>query len=462
MLSAASPPAGSVHDDVADAARFARLRETEYGRLDATGATYLDYTGSALAAESHMLSHLALLRETVLGNPHSESPASRASTAWIERARARVLQFFDADPAEYEVVFTANASAAVRIVGESYPFAAGSRLVLTADNHNSVNGLREWARRAGAKVVYVPLDDELRVSQRKCDAALEPTTSRSLFAFPAQSNFSGVRHPLELVHRAARAGYDVLLDAAAFAPASPFSVREVPADFVALSFYKMFGYPTGIGALLARRAALARLRRPAFAGGTVDWVSVEHGRHALRAGAEGFEDGTPDFLAMPAVVSGLDLLSRLGMPAIARHVAVLTARMLAELLPLRHRSGAPLVWLHGPTSMDARGGTIALNVLDPSGRVIPYRQVEARARARRISLRGGCFCNPGASERAFGFPPAETRRCLDEAERVGFSIERFAECSGARAVGAIRISLGIPTNEADVQRAAGLIASYRA
>ena len=462
MLSAAVRRADGVHADGGDATLFAGLRETEYGRLDATDSTYLDYTGAALAADSQVLSHFALLQRTVLGNPHSESPASRASTEWIALARARVLDFFDADPSDYEVVFTANASAALKLVGESLPLSADSRLVLTADNHNSVNGLREWARRAGAEVVCVPLDDELRMDRRACEAALAPCGNHGVFAFPAQSNFSGVRHPLDLVQVAARAGYDVILDAAAYVPTSPLSLRAVPADFVALSFYKMFGWPTGIGTLLARRQALARLRRPAFAGGTVEWVSVAHDRHVLRGGAEGFEDGTPDFLAMPAVIGGLDFLSRVGMPAIARHVGALTERLLAELRALRHRSGAPLVWLHGPASTEARGGTIALNVLDPAGRAIPFQQVEARARGQRISLRGGCFCNPGASERAFGFPPDESRRCLDEAERRGFSIERFAECTGARAVGAIRISLGVATNDADLRRAVALIASYRA
>ena len=65
---------------------------------------------------------------------------------------------FDADPAEYDVVFTANASSAIRILAEAFPFRAGSRLVMTADNHNSVNGLRVAARQHRAVVDYVPLD----------------------------------------------------------------------------------------------------------------------------------------------------------------------------------------------------------------------------------------------------------------------------------------------------------------
>src|SRR5690606_26370346 len=104
-----------------------------------------------------------------------------------------------------------------------------------------------------------------------------------LFAFPAQSNFSGARHPLEWVERAAARGFRVLLDAAAYVPTARLRLDRVRPDYVCLSFYKMFGFPTGIGALVARRDALALLRRPWFAGGTVDWVSTREPDHALRA-----------------------------------------------------------------------------------------------------------------------------------------------------------------------------------
>ena len=92
---------------------------------------------------------------------------------------------------------------------------------------------------------------------------------------PAQSNFSGVKHPLDLVDEAQAAGWDVLLDAAAFVPTNPLDLQAVKPDFVVLSFYKMFGYPTGVGCLLVRDRALARLHRPWFAGGTVNFATVQ-------------------------------------------------------------------------------------------------------------------------------------------------------------------------------------------
>ena len=85
--------------------------------------------------------------------------------ARVEATRAQILRFFRASPEEYEVIFTPNATGALRLVGESYPFGPGGRYLLTFDNHNSVNGIRQFARARGASVTYVPLTPaDLRVS----------------------------------------------------------------------------------------------------------------------------------------------------------------------------------------------------------------------------------------------------------------------------------------------------------
>jgi selenocysteine lyase/cysteine desulfurase len=440
---------------------FRALRAREFARLDARGDVYLDYTGSALYPDSLVRAHAELLRESVFGNPHSDSPASRASTRMLDDARAAVLRFFDADPAEYEVCFTSNCSGALRLVGEAFPFGPGSRFVLSADNHNSVNGIRQFATRRGAEVRYVPLDAELRL--RGVDQALADADPRHphLFAFPAQSNFSGVRHPLRLVREARERGYHVLVDAAGFVPTSALSLRQVPADFVALSFYKMFGYPTGIGALVARRESLARLERPWFAGGTVDFVSTQTGTHLLRRGAEGMEDGTPSFLAAPAVQAGLAFMERMGMDRLGAHVAALTRILLHALWELRHPCGAPMVAIHGPAGMRERGGTVSLNLLRPDGSAVDYRVVEARAREAGISVRGGCFCNPGAAEHAFGFAPEDSARCFAAAQVEGFDLDRLRACMRGRPVGAIRVSLGMASVESDVTRLIELLATFR-
>ncbi len=431
--------------------QFYQMRATEFARLDRHGATYLDFAGSALYPASLLQPHTDFLLDSVLGNPHSDSPSSRRSTASIENARTRVLSFFDADPLEYCVVFTANTSAAVHLVASGFPYEARSSVVLLADNHNSINGIREYATRAGARVRYVPIDKELRAVNVEHMLKPAPHRAPSLFAFPAQSNFSGAQHPLRLISAAQGRGFRVLLDAAAFVPTHPLSLRLLKPDFVAISFYKMFGYPTGVGALIARRDALKTLRRPWFAGGTVDFVSVQNHIHRVKDGVEGFEDGTADFTNIAAIPRGLDFLDGVGMDRIERHVASITRYALERLRSL------PNVMLYGPPDTTSRGGTIAFNVVGADNAVIPYEDVELRAREDNISIRGGCFCNPGAAERAFDIPPGPAREFMHDPD---FSIPAFRQYLGGRAVGALRASFGIPTTESDVDRLITLLATF--
>jgi selenocysteine lyase/cysteine desulfurase len=278
-----------------------------------------------------------------------------------------------------------------------------------------------------------------------------------LFAFPAQSNFSGAQHPLCFVNDAQRLGYDVLLDAAAFAPSNPLSLRDSAPEFVTLSFYKIFGYPTGVGALVVKKSALPRLHRPWFAGGTVDFASVQNDAYQLKASPEAFEDGTPDFLNIGALATGFEFLEDVGMERLHQHVMRLTNRLLEGLDDLRHANGSPAVRVYGPPTNDGRGGTIAFNVLTRAGAAVPYPIVEHAAATARIAIRGGCFCNPGAAERAFGFDSHRTSACLG-AVANGFTVERFARCLGAdTAVGAVRASVGLANNDRDVDRTLDLV-----
>jgi selenocysteine lyase/cysteine desulfurase len=164
---------------------------------------YLDYAGAGLPAQAQLAAHAERIRGGCFGNPHSENPTSAASTELIERARRAVLTHFNALPQEYAAIFTPNATGACRLVGEAYAFGPRIRLVLTQDNHNSVNGIREFARSRGA----------------------------------------------------------------------------------------VFGCPTGVGCLIARREALARLWRPWFAGGSVYLAGVQGDWHTLAPHEARFEDG---------------------------------------------------------------------------------------------------------------------------------------------------------------------------
>jgi selenocysteine lyase/cysteine desulfurase len=428
------------------------LRRTEYRRLDARGEVYLDYTGGGLHAESQVEQHLRILRDGVYGNPHSVNPTSSASSALVDRARAAVLRSFNAPPGEYVCVFTPNATGALRLVGEAYPFAPHARFLATSDNHNSVIGIREFARAKGADTAYVPLDaPDLRVADGTLERHLDDGGAgrHNLFAYPAQSNFSGVKHPLEWISLARRRGWDVLLDCAAFAPTNRLDLTAYAPDFVAISFYKMFGYPTGLGALLARVPTLDRLRRPWFAGGTVVAASVQGDTATPHSGHARFEDGTVDYLGIPAVEIGLRHLERIGVETISRRVQALGTWLLEGLQRLRHADGNPVTRIYGPATWDRRGATIAFNFLHPCGRVVDERFVDLLAAAHNISLRTGCFCNPGAGEAAFSL----SKDAMIGVELSGgMTVDEYIARLGLPSGGAVRVSLGLASNFADVDR----------
>jgi selenocysteine lyase/cysteine desulfurase len=502
----------SAYPGYRDTALLDQLRATEYSYLDAGGHVYLDYTGAGLPAQAQLSAHAERIRGGCFGNPHSVSPASLASTELIERTRRAILAHFNAPAEEYAAIFTSNATAACRLVGEAYPFGPLTGLVLTSDNHNSVNGIREFARARGATTRYVPFcSPELRVDDDAIHAALarsrpgpvgaatrvaragvlpwagrgsrarrqrslapagaagasrpEQTRStaaarrRGLFAYPAQSNFSGVQHSLRWIQTAHEYGYDVLLDAAAYLPSNLLDLSAVKPDFVPVSWYKVFGYPTGVGCLIARREALARLWRPWFAGGSVSVASAVGDWHTLAADEASFEDGTLSFLQIPDLEAGLAWVNRIGMGLIHERVMCLTGWLIGRLAALRHGNGEPMTQIYGPANTRDRGSTIAFNLLDPGGHVVDERAVARATAAAGISIRTGCFCNPGAGEGAFKLTKADWSRALRGQVRT---LDQYVELLGLPSGGALRVSVGLASNVEDVERFLAFVATtYR-
>jgi selenocysteine lyase/cysteine desulfurase len=201
--------------------------------------------------------------------------------------------------------------------------------------------------------------------------------------------------------------------------------------------------------LLARRDALARLERPWFSGGTIVAAFVQREWYHSAPGAAHFEDGTVNFLNLPAVEIGLRLLGRIGIETIHTRVETLGTWLLDALGSLRHANGAPAATIYGPRDFDRRGATIAFNFLRPDGRVIDERYVDRVARRHNISLRTGCFCNPGAGELAFTI----SRETLVGGEfGDAMTIDDYVQAIGLPSGGAVRASLGLASNFADIHR----------
>ncbi|MEP7347787.1 MAG: cysteine desulfurase, partial [Gemmatimonadaceae bacterium] len=110
-----------------------------------------------------------------------------------------------------------------------------------------------------------------------------------------------------------------------------------------------------------------------------------------------------------------------------------------------------------------KGTTVAFNVLTAEGRPVRFQVVELAAQTSGVAIRGGCFCNPGAAEAAFGLTEERTAPCLRSLRGEAFSIDGFQGCMGEDvAIGAVRASLGMANVRADVDRLLALVTSMAA
>ena len=431
------------------------LRQRDFSRLDANQVTYLDHVGGTLAPESLIEADYHVLKSTILGNPHS---GSKSSDAAYEDARAAIYRFFRCAPDEYEIIFTPNASGAIRLVAESFPFESGSEVLLTKDNHTSVHGLREYARSKGASVKYIPLDKQLRILDSSMERSLEHLApgAMHLLAYPAQSNATGARHDLGWIRRAQERGAMVLCDAAAFVPQSRLDCSVHHPDFIAISFYKMFGYPTGAGCLIGKRSSLAKLTPPSFAGGSVcyysgPWSPTDRLLH--RDDGKRFEVGTPNYASFNAIAQGFAFIAQLGVEQAGARSTALARWLEARLLELRHgiKSETPLCRIYGPPA-EEKGATIMLNFFDCYNAVFPHAAVKRIAETYGITVRNGCFCNLGAVQQAT-YTTAGAEHCeLDKTEKI-LDCKTFDDkILNKGNCGAVRVSFGLGSNFRDAYR----------
>ena len=340
-------------------------------------------------------------------------------------------------------------------------------MTLAFQVHTSVLGVREYASQAGASVSPVSEDAAW------AEAPTKPHTQTQargnglpcLFAFSPECNFSGRKYSLNLVETytshctsstSGGPGKDwyVLLDAAKHAATNPLDLSRCRADFVAISFYKMFGVPSGLGALLVSQEGASLLRKRYFGGGSITAASATRSFHELRPNvSERFEDGTLPFLSVTQLKYGFHALRSLGMRSVADHVQCCARATAERLTALRHsngqvvcrllgRWGAEGEWCEGSVASEKadsqQGSVVAFNLKRGSGKWIGYAEVGQAAILEGIHLRTGLFCNPGAGERYLGI----------DADTVEANLKRGHVCWDAldliegEPTGAVRASFG--------------------
>ena len=251
--------------------------EEDFPRLQKENITYLDNAATALYSKSQMDQVHNDLSNNIYCNPHTSGNFGkiRDVNKNVREMRHQILRHFNTDNQNYKVIFTSGATAACRLLADCFPWSLNESTFMYLDEcHTSVVGMREL--NSIFKVVKAE-----NVNQRLfCDTK----SCSNLFAFPAMSNFCGKKYPYQQwIEMAQKQNWYVLLDAASYTATNPLDLQTVKPDFVCISFYKIFGYPTGIGALLVKCSAFDILRKKYFGGGTVDMNLVERKVHAPRS-----------------------------------------------------------------------------------------------------------------------------------------------------------------------------------
>ncbi|KAJ5526192.1 hypothetical protein N7494_012842 [Penicillium frequentans] len=444
------------------------IREQEYPLLNET--TYLDHAGTTIYAKSTIEAFSRDMTSNLFGNPHSMSQSSQLSTQRTDDVRLRVLRFFNADPEEYDLVFVANATAAIKLVTDSIRDSdhRGFWYGYHIDAHTSLVGVREVAELGheclqGDDKVDSWISEELAISQTKVP---------QLFAYPAQSNLNGRRLPLrwckEIRSAAATNGANVftLLDAASLLSTSPLDLSAVAPDFTALSFYKIFGFPD-LGALIVRKSA-ARVfdRRKYFGGGTVDIVVAAGPQwHAKKETSlhERLEDGTLPFHNIIALDAAMDTHERLygSMANVSSHTAFLAKHLYDRLSVLSHWNETHVCHIYQPSSATfgcslTQGPILAFNLKNSQGEWIAKTEVEKLATVQNIQIRTGSVCNPGGTATSLGWTGTKMRHLYT----TGFRCGDDTDIVEGRPTGVLRVSLGAMTNMKDIDSLVNFIAEF--
>lgn len=424
------------------------IYKNEFSSHYSSGRIYLDHAGTTLYTQSQLDAHFNQLRTSTLNNPHSEQEDSK-SLLLIQECIESILSIFETSSRYYSIIFTLNATHACQLLSYLFPFSSQSEYAYMIDSHNSLIGIRQQVKIKGGS--FSVIDYPLQIYNKENDSdsnwsfrsvghfqssVSSDTTSNTscycLFATPAENNFNGLRPPLDKLLRPFIDARDhdmkefpipihqnpsktchwlTLVDCAKYLSSKPFSLSSYPVDFVVLSFYKIFGYPTGLGGLIIRNDALKLLNKDTyFGGGSVEYVSpYDDSRVEYKSGINGFIHGTIPFTTILSLHHSFQLITnKLSYKSISLHTQCLIDYCRNEMLKFEYSNGQHLCLFYDARSSllsengYSYGPTLNFNLYNINGEFLSCRLIQRIAADHNIILRVGTFCAPGASQAYLG------------------------------------------------------------
>ncbi|MBI5225724.1 cysteine desulfurase [Candidatus Micrarchaeota archaeon] len=302
-----------------------------------SGPAYFDSAASSLTAKPVLEAMAAYYGKNRANIHRGAHRYTHQASEQYEAVYGKLAKFFNASDQEFAAV--RNATEAFNAVALGLDWNAGDEVIVSDVEHHS--NFLPWLRlkEKGVKIKILVSDGDGTLSADALSGLLSKKTK--LVSFTACSNVLGATVPVvELAKAAKDSGALVCVDAAQYVGHRPIDLKKWPVDFLAFSGHKVFG-PTGIGALFHRHDS--GLEPWFVGGGTVRDVTLD--AYALLEHRERFEAGTPAIAEWIGLGAALDVISKVGYPAIEAHDRALVEKMHSVL------SQANGVEVFGPKSV---------------------------------------------------------------------------------------------------------------
>jgi cysteine desulfurase/selenocysteine lyase len=304
---------------------------------------------------------------------------TRATDAY-EGAREKVRKFINAKSTQ-EVIFTRGTTTALNTVAASYAAAnltAGDEIVITyMEHHSNIIPWQQVAKRTGAQLKYIPLQEDGTISLEDVRTTITPNTR--VVSVMQVSNVLGVINPIKEIAKIAHEnGAIMVVDGAQSAPHMKIDVQDLDCDFLAFSGHKMCA-PTGIGVLYGKKQLLEKMEPIEFGGEMIDFVELYES--TWKELPWKFEGGTPIIAGAIGLGAAIDFLNEVGLENIAEHEHKLAAYALDKM------SSVPGMTIYGPKDAAKRAGLVTFNIDD----VHPH-DVATVLDAEGIAVRAGHHC----------------------------------------------------------------------
>ncbi len=331
--------------------------KTQFPLINNKEILYLDSAATTQKPLS-VIERIAQYNESSHANIHRGAYSlSIEATDLYDEVREKVARLISAG-ARDEIVFTKGTTDSFNLlafsIGETFINEGDEIVISLAEHHSNILPWQALARRKGAELKYLPVDDEGRIISSEIANVISPKTK--IVSVTMVSNAIGTIQPVrEVIKRAHELGALVALDGAQSVPHMKVDVQDLDCDFLAFSAHKMFG-PTGVGVLYGKKEILEKMEPYQTGGDMIEYVELYESSYAPVPTK--FEAGTPNIEGVVGFGAAIDFINELGIENIYEYEKKLTKYAYDKVSALPH------ITVHGASDIDERGSVVSFSVED--------------------------------------------------------------------------------------------------